>query len=72
MAQVLHSAPKFASNDGVLETLTGALGASVVAAREEYGEIATSGADTASVDMTPPYRSMVPVRRIFFCRSSTP
>ena len=39
MAQVLHSAPKFASNDGVLETLTGALGASVVAAREEYGEI---------------------------------
>ncbi len=39
MAQVLHSAPKFASNDGVLETLTAALGTSVVAAREEYGEI---------------------------------
>ncbi|MEJ6008946.1 NADH-quinone oxidoreductase subunit C [Novosphingobium aquae] len=39
MAQVLHSAPKFASNDGVLETLTAALGASVIAAREEYGEV---------------------------------
>lgn len=36
---VLHSAPKFASNEGVLGTLTAALGANVVAAREEYGEI---------------------------------
>lgn len=39
MAQVLHSAPKFASNEGVLDTLTKALGSAVVAAREEYGEI---------------------------------
>ncbi|MCW1403359.1 NADH-quinone oxidoreductase subunit C [Novosphingobium sp. MW5] len=36
---VLHSAPKFASNDGVLDTLTKALGSAVVTAREEYGEI---------------------------------
>ena len=39
MSTVLHSAPKFASNEGVLDTLTGALGACVVAAREEYGEV---------------------------------
>lgn len=39
MAQVLHSAPKFASNEGVLESLIKALGSAVVAAREEYGEI---------------------------------
>lgn len=36
---VLHSAPRFASNEGVLATLTKALGKSVVAAREEHGEI---------------------------------
>jgi NADH-quinone oxidoreductase subunit C len=36
---VLHSAPKFASNEGVLHALTQALGDIVVAAREEYGEI---------------------------------
>ncbi|MBV1687079.1 NADH-quinone oxidoreductase subunit C [Novosphingobium sp. G106] len=36
---VLHSAPKIASNEGVLDTLTAALGPMVVAAREEYGEI---------------------------------
>ena len=36
---VLHSAPKFASNDGVLAALTGALGASVVATKEEHGEV---------------------------------
>jgi len=39
VSTVLHSAPKFASNEGVLDTLTGALGACVVAAREEYGEV---------------------------------
>ena len=36
---VLHSAPKFASNDGVLAALTAALGMSVLAAQEEHGEI---------------------------------
>jgi NADH-quinone oxidoreductase subunit C len=36
---VLHSAPKFASNDGVLATLAGALGTAVVASKEEHGEI---------------------------------
>ena len=39
MSDVLHPAPRFASNEGVLDTLTGALGSMVVAAREEYGEI---------------------------------
>ena len=36
---VVHSAPKFASNDGVLATLVGVLGASVVATKEEHGEL---------------------------------
>ena len=36
---VLHSAPKCASNEGVLAALTGVLGASVVATKEEHGEI---------------------------------
>jgi NADH-quinone oxidoreductase subunit C len=36
---VLHSAPKIASNEGVLDSLTAALGDMVVAAKEEYGEI---------------------------------
>jgi len=36
---VLHSAPRFASNDGVLDELTKALGGMVVAAKEEFGEI---------------------------------
>jgi NADH-quinone oxidoreductase subunit C len=36
---VVHSAPKIASNDGVLDTLTQALGDKVVASKEEYGEI---------------------------------
>jgi len=36
---VLHPAPKIASNEGVLDTLTGALADMVVAANEEYGEI---------------------------------
>ena len=39
MSIVLHPAPRFASNEGVLATLTAALGAMVVAAREEHGEI---------------------------------
>jgi NADH-quinone oxidoreductase subunit C len=36
---VLHSAPRVASNAGVLDSLTAALGDMVVAAKEEYGEI---------------------------------
>jgi len=36
---VLHAAPKFASNEGVLDKLTKALGAMVVASKEEHGEV---------------------------------
>jgi NADH-quinone oxidoreductase subunit C len=36
---VLHSAPRFASNEGVLATLTKALGKAVVAGEEQHGEI---------------------------------
>ncbi|WAT18472.1 NADH-quinone oxidoreductase subunit C [Aurantiacibacter sp. MUD11] len=36
---VLHSAPKFASNEGVRDALVAALGDHVVEAREEHGEI---------------------------------
>jgi NADH-quinone oxidoreductase subunit C len=36
---ILHSAPKFASNDGVLKALKKALGKSVTAAAEAHGEI---------------------------------
>jgi NADH-quinone oxidoreductase subunit C len=39
MATVLHSAPRFASNEGVIQTLTGALGDRLHAAREEHGEV---------------------------------
>ncbi|GGY96209.1 NADH-quinone oxidoreductase subunit C [Novosphingobium colocasiae] len=36
---VLHSAPKFASNDGVLETLSAALGAMLLSGVEQHGEL---------------------------------
>lgn len=36
---VLHSAPKIASNEGVLDTLVAALGSAVVTSKEEHGEI---------------------------------
>ncbi|MEO7248314.1 MAG: NADH-quinone oxidoreductase subunit C [Novosphingobium sp.] len=36
---ILHAAPKFASNEGVLEALTRALGSSVLASTELYGEV---------------------------------
>ena len=36
---IIHSAPKFASNEGVLDALTGALGDIAVASKEEHGEI---------------------------------
>ena len=39
MATVLHPAPKIASNEGVREALSKALGAAVIEAREEHGEI---------------------------------
>jgi len=39
MSAVLHSAPKFASNEGVLDALTKALGDMVVASKEEHGEV---------------------------------
>jgi len=39
MATVFHSAPRVSSNEGVRETLCAALGAMLVDAREEHGEI---------------------------------
>ncbi|EQB12014.1 MAG: NADH-quinone oxidoreductase subunit [Novosphingobium lindaniclasticum] len=36
---VLHSAPKFASNEGVIESLSGVLGSMLVSAKEEHGEV---------------------------------
>ena len=39
MATILHSAPRITSNEGVLATLSAALGPMLVEAREEYGEI---------------------------------
>jgi NADH-quinone oxidoreductase subunit C len=39
MATVLHPAPRFASNEGVKETLSKALGDMLLASKEEHGEI---------------------------------
>ncbi|HAU21245.1 MAG TPA: NADH-quinone oxidoreductase subunit C [Erythrobacter sp.] len=39
MSEVLHSAPKFVSNEGVLDTLVSALGDMVLSSKEEHGEI---------------------------------
>ena len=39
MATVLHSAPRFASNEGVKEKLAAALGDMVLATKEQHGEI---------------------------------
>jgi NADH-quinone oxidoreductase subunit C len=39
MSTVLHSAPRWASNEGVLDALTKALGKAVVAGEEQHGEI---------------------------------
>ena len=36
---VVHSAPRFTSNEGVLDTLSAALGAMLVSAKEEHGEV---------------------------------
>ncbi len=39
MAAVLHSAPRIASNEGVLDALSAALGDMLVSSKEEHGEI---------------------------------
>ena len=39
MAEVLHSAPRFLTPEGLCATLSAALGSTLVAAREEFGEI---------------------------------
>ena len=39
MSVVLHSAPRFASNEGVIDALSATLGARLIAAREEHGEV---------------------------------
>jgi NADH-quinone oxidoreductase subunit C len=39
MSAVLHSAPRFASHEGVLAALTKAMGKTLIAAREEHGEL---------------------------------
>ena len=39
MATVLHSAPRFASNEGVKDRLAAALGDMLLASKEEHGEI---------------------------------
>ena len=36
---ILHSAPRFASNEGVLDTLTAALGSKLVSGHEAHGEV---------------------------------
>ena len=48
---VLHSAPKTASNEGVRDALVAALGSSVVAAKEEHGEIVLTVARDRIVDV---------------------
>lgn len=39
MSKVLHSAPRFASNEGVVDALTEALGTLLVQAEEQHGEV---------------------------------
>lgn len=36
---ILHSAPKFASNDGLMETLSAAMGANLISAEEQHSEL---------------------------------
>ena len=47
---VVHSAPKFAANEGVREALVSALGAMVVASKEEFGEIVITVARDSIAD----------------------
>ena len=39
MSIVLHPAPRFASSEGVIDAVSKALGAQLIAAREEHGEV---------------------------------
>jgi len=39
MAQVLHSAPRYASSEGLVDALTARLGDALLAIREEHGEV---------------------------------
>jgi len=39
MSVVLHSAPRFASNEGVIDVVSATLGERLIAAREEHGEV---------------------------------
>ena len=39
MATLLHSAPRFTSNDGIKDALSAALGTMLLGAKEEHGEI---------------------------------
>ena len=39
MSVVLHSAPRFASNEGVIDAVSATLGERLIAAREEHGEV---------------------------------
>ncbi len=39
MTKVLHSAPRFASNEGVVEAVTKTLGSMLLSATEEHGEV---------------------------------
>ncbi|HUH01308.1 MAG TPA: NADH-quinone oxidoreductase subunit C [Kofleriaceae bacterium] len=51
MATVLHSAPRFASNEGVRDVLVTALGDAVLASKEEHGEIVIGVAREAIEDV---------------------
>lgn len=46
----VHSAPKFSSNEGVLEALSAALGSMLVMAKEEFGEIVLTVARDSAED----------------------
>ena len=48
---VVHSAPRFASNEGVRETLVAAVGAMVLSSKEEHGEIVLTVARDAIEDV---------------------
>lgn len=51
MSAALHSAPRFAPNDGAREALSAALGASLIEVREEHGEIVLR-VERASIEAT--------------------
>jgi len=51
MSTVLHSAPRFASNEGVVAALTKALGKQLISAHEAHGEVVLIVARDAIVDV---------------------